>query len=175
MQVIANILSQLGYVNISLIVLALGIFIDINPKIKFNPIKGIFSFIGKWFNSSIEREISGFKNEVNQKFDELQKEQNAQRETLKKLVIDQENKEMSTLRWDIIDFENSIVNGVKHTREQYRHILDSSKKYQRLVKTSEDDNIEATEHENLVRIIEATEHIREHYEAGKVDQSCLFF
>lgn len=175
MQILSNILSQLGYGQIAIIILFLSIFIDINPKIKFNPIKCVISFIGKWFNNSIEKEISGFKVEVNQKFEELQKEQNAQKETLKKLVIDQENKEMSTLRWDIIDFENSIANGVKHTREQYRHILDSSKKYQRLVETSEDENIEAMEQENLVKILEATEHIREHYEAGKVDQSSLFF
>lgn len=172
MQVISNILSQLGYTQVALIVLALSIFIDVNPKIKFNPIKCIFSFIGKSFNNSIEKEISGFKTEVNAKFEDLQKEQKAQRETLNKLVSDQENREICALRWDVIDFENSIVNGVKHTREQYRHILDSAKKYLRLVETSE--NIEV-EQENIQKIKESAEAIRKHYEAGRIDQSILFF
>ena len=172
MQVISNILSQLGYTQVALIVLALSIFIDVNPKIKFNPLKCVISFIGKAFNNSIEKEISGFKTEVNAKFEDLQKEQKAQRETLNKLVSDQENREICALRWDVIDFENSIANGVKHTREQYRHILDSAKKYLRLVETSE--NIEV-EQENIQKIKESAEAIRKHYEAGRIDQSILFF
>lgn len=172
MQVVSSILSQLGFGQWALIILGLSIFIDVNPKIKFNPLQCVISFVGKAFNNSIQREISGFKSEVNAKFESLQAEQKAQRETLNKLLADQENREISTLRWNVIDFENSIVNGVKHTREQYRHILDSAKKYLRLVETS--DNIEV-EQENVQKIKEAAEAIRKHYEAGRCDQSTLFF
>ena len=172
MQVISSILSQLGFGQWALIILGLSIFIDVNPKIKFNPVQCVISFVGKAFNNSIQREISGFKSEVNAKFESLQAEQKAQRETLNKILADQENREISALRWNVIDFENSIVNGVKHTREQYRHILDSAKKYLRLVETS--DNIEV-EQENVQKIKEAAEAIRKHYEAGRCDQSTLFF
>lgn len=171
MQVVSNILSQLGFTEIALIILGLSIFIDITPKIKFNPIKSVFSFIGKWFNNSIAKEISGFKSEVNAKFEDLQKEQKAQRETLNKIITDQENREISTLRWDIVEFENSIVNGVKHTREQYRHILDSAKKYERLVETTEIK----VEQESVQKIRESADIIRKHYEEGRLDQTSLFF
>ena len=133
METLSKILDTLGAGNaIVIIVLLFSIFIEITP-IKINPIKSILNWIGKQLNSSMELKLKEFKEEVNQKFTELKDEQMAQRETLNKIVIDQENKEISRLRWEIIDFDNSIMNRMKHSRSQYRHILDEAAKYEQIV------------------------------------------
>lgn len=173
METIAGILSTLGFQDYAIIVLILSIFIDINPKIKFNPIKALFRYLGKWFNSSVQKEIAGFKLEVNQKFKDLQDEQVAQRETLNKLVADMELKEISKLRWEIIDFETSILNKEKHSREQYRHILDSTRKFLRAVDSS--NEFYNIPEEDISKIKEAETYIRNHYEENRMDQSKIFF
>ena len=149
------------------VLLIVGTFIDISP-IKLNPLKAIIRFIGKSFNSSIEREISGFKKEVNEKFELLQEEQSMQREALDKLLHDQESKEISGIRWEIIDFDNSIVNGCKHTREQYRHILDRGQKYYRMIE-------ETSQEDDASDLKEALESIQGHYDKYRKDQTALFF
>lgn len=171
MEVISGFFSNLGLNDIATVIVIVSIFIDISP-IKLNPIKAIFEYFGKWFNNSIQREIAGFKQEVNEKFDQLQKEQLAQRETLDKILLDQDNKEISKIRWDVIDFENSILNGIKHNREEYRHIIDSANKFQRIVSNS--DTITVPE-EDIRKIKECAEFIESHYEKHRKDQSNIFF
>ena len=172
MEALYKILTGLGFEQYALIILALSVFIDINPKIKFNPIKAILNYFGKWLNNSIQKEISGFKQEVNTKFEQLQAEQVAQRETLNKLIADQENKEISKLRWDIIDFETSILNEEKHSREQYRHILDCVRKYKRMAESSDYTCISE---EDYQKICESESTIKNHYEQNRQDQSVIFF
>lgn len=173
METLAGVLSTLGFKEYAIVVLLLSIFIDINPKIKFNPIKAIIRYLGRWFNNSIQKEIAGFKVEVNQKFDDLQKEQKAQRETLTKLVNDMDQKEASKLRWEVIDFETSILNDEKHSREQYRHILDSACKFFRMVESHELD-IKVSE-EDIQKLQEARTFIQNHYDKNRADQSIIFF
>lgn len=173
MDALVKIFTTLGLTEYAMIALFLGIFIDVNPKIKFNPIKCIISYIGKHFNNSIQKEMSGFKQEVNEKLDELQREQNAQRDTLNKMITDRDNSELSRLRWEVIDFENSIVNGEKHSRDQYRHILDESRKFMRLLETCK-ENIFVNE-EDVIKIKECTEVIRSHYEKNRSNQSQMYF
>jgi hypothetical protein len=57
LEAIAKVLLSMGFGQYALILLIISIFIDITPGIKVNPIKAIFKFIGKYFNSSIEKEI----------------------------------------------------------------------------------------------------------------------
>lgn len=173
MDVIYKILSDLDIGKTVLyIILVASIFIDITPKIKWNPIKSIFGYLGNCFNSSIEKEIEEFKQEVNGKFDQLKQEQLAQRETLDRIVVDQENKEISRLRWEIIDFENSLQNGVKYSREHYRHILDDAMKYQRMMSSMKEDN---NEDEVFSEVLETVERIKKHYDEKREDLTVLFF
>lgn len=172
MKEIASILVNLGLNQWALIVIVLSIFIDITPAIKFNPIKAIFSFMGKWFNSSVQKEIGEFKIEVNNKFDKLQQEQIAQRETLNKIRSDQEAKEISYISWSITDFHNSLINGEKHNREEYRHIFDSYKKYNRIITDSETLHVDT---ENDIKLKEYMGDITAHYDQRKNDQTVLYF
>ena len=75
MDALVKIFTTLGLEHYALVVLGLSLFIDINPKLKWNPIKAILGYIGKCFNQHIENEISGFKNEVNEKFKKIQEDQ----------------------------------------------------------------------------------------------------
>lgn len=171
MDVLSKIFTTLGLEHYAIIMLGLSLFIDINPKIKWNPVKAVLGYIGKCFNNHIEKEIAGFKKEVNDKFDKIQADQKAQREVLDKLIAEQENDAVSTIKWEVIEFENSILNGVKHTRDQYRHILDRSKKFERLSKSK---NVKVTA-EDVEKIRESTELIQNHYDKNRLNQSAMMF
>src|SRR5574344_1668051 len=172
MAVFAKTILSMGAGQWALILLIISIFVDVSP-IKINPIRSLLSLLGKFLNSSIEKNISVFKNEVDQKFASIQAEQLSQRETLAKIVKDQDRREVNSLCWSIIDFCNSIANGEKHSREQYRHIIDCSHKYTRMSKMEETKIlISAAE---LTQIIETSDDIKKHYEQGRKDRSNLIF
>lgn len=167
---IASLIKSLNYEKVAVFILLLGVFVDISP-IKFNPLKAIFKYIGEAFNSSIKTEINNFKVEVNTKFSQLQSEQMLQQETLDKLISDQGNKEVSRLRWEIVDFKNSIVNGVKHSRGQYRHVLAAVESYINTVSVEESK----LDEDYYREVLEDGEAIREHYEKYKDDANVLYF
>jgi len=183
MDVISKILSEMGLGHWALVVLVLGIFIDVTPAIKFNPIKAILSWFGSYLNKSIQNEINGFKDEVNvsldefktevnNRFDAVQREQNAQRETLNKIIKDTESREVSRLKWEIIEFETSIRNEQKHNREQYRHVLDSAEKFQRIA-ASEDSYVSIPQ-VDLIAVKESSAVIQAHYDKYRNTQDLYF-
>ena len=47
---------------------------------------------------------------------------------------------MSSIRTLVLDFSNSCLNGRKHTKEEFDHILEENKIYERLVERYEIDN-----------------------------------
>ena len=170
MDALFKVVSSLGYTKAAIIILLLGIFIDINPGIKFNPIKAIFRYLGNAFNSTIKSELTNLKTEMNAKIDEIQSEQNEQREALDKIILNDQNKEIQRLRWEIIDFNNGIMNEVRHSREQYRHVLDAYEKYCTII--GEVGIGVDTEYYRSVK--ENGDHIRSHYENHK-DGHELYF
>lgn len=169
MDAIYRALSSLGFARWALIILLIGIFIDINPGIKFNPIKAIFKYIGKSFNASMQNDLNDLRTEMTAKIQELQSEQVAQREALDKIILDQQNKEIQRLRWEIIDFNNGIINEVRHSRQQYRHVLDAFEKYNSII---EDIGIPMDEYYRDVQ--ENGEAILKHYNDHK-DSNELYF
>lgn len=170
MDALYKVVSSLGYTKGAIIILLLGIFIDINPGIKFNPIKAIFRYLGKAFNSTVENELNDFKIDINAKINEIQTEQSEQREALDKIILNDQNKEIQRLRWEIIDFNNGIMNEVRHSREQYRHVLDAYDKYSRII-----DEIGVNVDLEYYRSVkENGDHIRSHYNENK-DGKELYF
>ena len=170
MNEIAKWLQSVGYEKIALALLIAGIFIDLTPAVKWNPIRSIFRYIVEAFNSSVKTEINTFKAEVNEKFNQLREVQDLQQETLDKLIMDSTHKEISRIRWEIIDFKNSIVNGVKHSRGQYRHVLGSIDNY---LETMESKDMRDDDYYH--EVLEAGEYIRTHYERYKDDSGILYF
>ena len=129
METLSKVLTGLGYGDYALIILFLSIFIDITPGIKFNPIKAIFRYLGKSFNASMEEELSNFKKDVDAKFTEFKNEQQRQKHALDKIILDRQDQEITRLRWEIINFDNGLKNKVKHSPDQYRHILNCFSRY----------------------------------------------
>ena len=162
----------LSYGNIVIILLVVAsIFIEITP-IKLNPIKWIISFIFK----PINEEIESMKEEINTKFDTLEEnikkeielmreEQNTQKESIEDLLKVNEMNEISRIRWEIIEFANSIENKQLHIRDEYRHIIDDNKRYHSLIEKYELDN---------GIIDEEFEKIEKHYKENKNTNSVYF-
>ena len=169
MDTISKILTSMGYGDYALIVLFLGIFIDITPGIKLNPIKAIFRYLGKSFNASVESELSNLKEEVNVKFGELKNEQKRQKDALDKIIIDRQDQEITRLRWEVINFDNGLQNKVKHSSEQYRHILNCFTRYKKIM---EDIGIYYDEYYHDV--VKHGNHIQKHFE-DNVDSGEAFF
>ena len=137
MQQLSKILSGMGLNDWALVILVLSIFIDWVPAIKISPIKWLFKKLGQYFNASVEKEIFDFKVEVNSKFTSLQYEQIKQREALDNLIQEEKRKEISRTRYEIIDFASELRNGIKHSRTQYRRVLDDFDKYVRIINSNE--------------------------------------
>ena len=156
---------------IAIVITVLMIFVDLTPPIKLNPIKAICRYLGTSFNSSVRDELEALKQEMTDKFNQLQMEQNAQRQTLDKIIQDQRNTDINRYRWEVVDFENSLINGVKHPREQYRHALDCYEKYIAMM-----EEIGATSQDEYYRDVkEKGQAILDHYEKYRGNKELLFF
>lgn len=93
--------------HIALIIAAVSIFFEVS-KIKVNPISFILRWVGK-------RMFEPFR----EKIEELER------------TID-ENK-MDTIKWEILEFANSCRNNVRHTKDEFDHIIAQNDKYHKLL------------------------------------------
>ena len=93
--------------HIALIIAAVSIFFEVS-KIKVNPISFILRWVGK-------RMFEPFR----EKIEELER------------TID-ENK-IDTIKWEILEFANSCRNNVRHTKDEFDHIIAQNDKYHKLL------------------------------------------
>jgi hypothetical protein len=121
------------------VIVFLGFFVEITP-IKINPI----SWIGKLLLKSTREEmtkmeerlnnnINSVKTELMVEINSLKNQQESEDRDVKELVKVLEYNEISRIRWEIIEFSNSINNNQKHTRDEFRHIKDDNAKYHNLI------------------------------------------
>ena len=90
------------------------VFFEITP-IKLHPITSLLNWIGKKLNGSIKKDIADLRKDVDEQ-------------------------RMSSIRTLVLDFSNSCLNGRKHTKEEFDHILEENKTYEKLVKKYNIDN-----------------------------------
>lgn len=83
--------------------------------IKINPWSALFQWIGRLVNSNACNKI-----------DDLIKQ------------VDENEKDR--IRWEILNFANSCRNGIKHTRDEFQHIVTLRDKYQKLLEKTKDVN-----------------------------------
>lgn len=95
------------------------IFFEITP-IKLHPVSSLLSWIGKKLNGSIKQDIA-----------DLRKDLDEQR--------------MSSIRSLVLDFSNSCLNKRRHTKEEFDHILEENKTYEKLVEKYDVENDVYTE------------------------------
>ena len=83
--------------------------------IKINPWSALFQWIGKLITGN-----------TCSKIDDLIKQ------------VDENEKDR--IRWEILNFANSCRNGIKHTRDEFQHIITLRDKYQQLLEKTNDVN-----------------------------------
>lgn len=101
--------------NILAVLAALGIGIEFTPFIKFNPISWAMKKLGKALNHETLEAMK----DLRKKMDALDK--------------DFTQKQIDDLRWNILDFASSCRNHHKHTKEEFNHVLDAHKKYEKIL------------------------------------------
>jgi len=107
--------------NLWQIIVIASVFIQIAP-IKINPWTTIFKWIGK----SLIGETCGKIDSIVSKLDCLDNE-------VKKNEIDR-------IRWEILDFSNSCQKHKKHTKEEFKHIIELNDKYNVLLAMTGEQN-----------------------------------
>ena len=93
----------------------LSVVVDITPGIKINPIKSILKWIGRVANGDVLLQL-----------DALTKRSDEQRRSI-------DENEMDRIRWDVLDFANNCRNGVRHTKDEFQHIIALNTKYHALL------------------------------------------
>jgi len=96
------------------ILAVLSVLFEITP-IKIHPVSAVLGWIGKKLNGSLKQDIADLRKDVDEQ-------------------------RMSSIRTLVLDFSNSCLNGRKHTKEEFDHILEENKIYERLVERYEIDN-----------------------------------
>lgn len=110
-KVLEPILQFLGK-NWGYVLAAFSILFEITP-IKIHPITTFLGWIGKKLTGDIRKDIADLREDV-----DMQR--------------------LSSIRSLVLDFSNSCLNGRKHTKEEFDHILDENKNYEQLVSKYED-------------------------------------
>jgi len=108
--------------NWSFVLFVLGTFVQFTPAIKFNPLSALFGLIGKWVNAEVLQRMSG-----------LEKRADEQRRSI-------DENEMDRIRWEVLDFANACRNGVRHTKDEFQHIIALNTKYHNLLDKYEMEN-----------------------------------
>lgn len=85
------------------------------PAIKCSPITAVCKWVGKAINGEVLTRIAALEERADQ-----------QQRTL-------DENEMDRIRWEVLDFANACRNHVKHTKDEFQHIIDLNQKYHKLL------------------------------------------
>ena len=96
------------------ILAVLSVLFEITP-IKLHPVSTVLGWIGKKLNGSLKADIADLRKDVDEQ-------------------------RMSGIRTLVLEFSNSCLNGRKHTKEEFDHILEENKIYEKLVEKYGIDN-----------------------------------
>lgn len=106
----------------ALLVFALASIIEITP-IKWDPLTAILSWFGARLNKRIQKDVEVLTDSVN-----------AQAKKTDDLAEKLDMNEIDRIRWEILNFSNSCRHGVRHTKDEFVHIIDQHDKYVRILK-----------------------------------------
>lgn len=90
------------------IIAVLSVLFEITP-IKLHPVTAVLRWIGNRLTGDIRKDIADLRRDVDEQ-------------------------RMSGIRSLVLDFSNSCLNGRKHTKEEFDHIIEENKTYEELVK-----------------------------------------
>lgn len=120
--------------NWATLTVVVSVFFEITP-IKINPIKALLRWIGKAINGEVILQIT----ELKSRMDKQQKSM--------------DENEMDRIRWEIFDFANECRNGVRHTKDEFQHIIDLNVKYHNLLaKYGEENGVFDAEYQYILEL-----------------------
>ena len=122
------------------VAVVLGVFFEITP-IKLNPIHSILRWVGKAVNG-----------EVLQRMDGVEARLDAQGKSI-------DENEMDRIRWEVFDFANECRNGIKHTKDEFQHIISLNTKYHDLLdKYGEENGVFDAEYQYILELYKKCQH-----------------
>ena len=89
----------------------LAAFVQLIPSIKLSPL----TWLGNLFLGGVRKDIKSIQETV----DENEKDR---------------------IRWEVLDFANACRNGIRHTKDEFQHIITLKGKYEILLKKTGDKN-----------------------------------
>lgn len=114
------------------IISTLSVIIEISP-IKIHPLSSITSKLGRALTKDLRQEMSNLSTQVNDistslvtTEENLNKRIDANRREATERYIKQ-------LRKEILDFSNSCMNNVHHTKDEFEHIIEAHEEYEELI------------------------------------------
>lgn len=122
------------------VAVGLGVFFEITP-IKLNPIHSVLLWVGKAING-----------EVLQRMDGVEARLDAQGKSI-------DENEMDRIRWEVFDFANECRNGIKHTKDEFQHIISLNTKYHDLLdKYGEENGVFDAEYQYILELYKKCQH-----------------
>lgn len=101
---------------------AVGVAIDFTPFIKVQPVRFILRAIGNQINKSLKEDIA----EVKSRLDKTEKVINA-------YILDVQ-------QYEILAFANECIHSVKHTKEEFDHIIEVHNNYMNTINANNIEN-----------------------------------
>lgn len=139
-----TILSWLGG-NWGWVIAVFCLFFEITP-IKLHPITAALSWVGKKLTGDIRKDIADLREDVDQQ-------------------------RMASIRSLVLDFSNSCINGRRHTKEEFDHVIEENKTYKKLVARYDIENeVYKEAYEYLLRVYRKRLDKRDFLTAPKSDQ-----
>ena len=142
------------------VILFVAIFIKVSP-ININ----LIEVLRVMFFKPVKKDIEDLKEEFKTEMTEIKDQLNEFSKQLEKVEESNDKNAISTKRWDIIEFSNSIDNGILHTRGEYINIKEEITEYHTLIEKHGLTNGTIGDYEK---------NINDHYENNKDSQANLF-
>lgn len=123
-----------------MIALGLSTIVEIAP-IKVRPWSALLKWIGRATNG-----------EVVQRLQRLEDRADEQRKSI-------DENEMDRIRWEVLDFANACRNHVKHTKDEFQHIISLNAKYHKLLdKYKQENGVFDAEYEYILVLYKQLQH-----------------
>lgn len=102
----------------SIVIFGAITLIEVAP-IKINPWRALLKWVGKAINGDLQAQIADLETKVNSLKTELNE-----------LKADCESNNTANMRWEILNFVNTCRQGIRHSKDEWRHAMEQLADYE---------------------------------------------
>lgn len=102
-------------------------------KIKVNPWSWLLKQLAEALTKGVNERLDSISEVRTNQYNEMVSNLTETVEQLHNLNKRVDENEMQRIRWEILDFANSVKNGRKHSKDEYFHIMEMHEKYNRII------------------------------------------